>query len=83
MTSNLIVPVGKVRFVFIGDDPSDRLEVVSGDGAHKRLHVPPGFWMAFSGAAPGPNLVVNIADIPHDDNEEDRQSVTAFKFYKV
>lgn len=80
MSSNLIVPVGAVKFVFIGDDPGDRLEIISGEGEHRRISVPPGFWMAFSGLTKGPNLVVNIADIPHDDNEEDRKSLAAFEF---
>lgn len=80
MSSNLMVPVGVVKFVFIGDDPNDRLEVISGEGGHRRISVPPGFWMAFSGLTQGPNLVVNIADIPHDDNEEDRTSLSAFDF---
>ncbi|MFQ0814953.1 hypothetical protein AVM02_05880 [Brucella anthropi] len=80
MSSNLIVPVGTVKFVFIGENSDDRLEIISGEGAHRRISVPPGFWMAFSGLAKGPNLVVNIADIPHDDNEEDRKSLAAFEF---
>lgn len=80
MTSNLIVPIGVVKFVFLGSDPNDRLEVISGEGGHRRISAPPGFWMAFSGLTQGPNLVVNIADLPHDDNEEDRKSLETFEF---
>lgn len=80
MTSHLIVPAGSVKFVFIGPDGKDRREIIAGDGNYIRLTAPPGLWMAFSGMSPGLNLILNIADLVHSDDEEERLPPEAFSF---
>lgn len=74
MTMNVIVPVGRVKFV-IFDDRSDSptkgqfmsetLSLIN----YNRLTIPPGLWVAFRGEAPGMNLILNIASIEHDPAE--------------
>ena len=81
MTLNLVVPIGKIRFVLYDDranSPSKNsfAEVVLGNPGHyARLTVPPGLWMAFQGATEGTSWLLNVADLPHDPSEADRLSL--------
>lgn len=74
MISNLIVPVGAVKFVFY-DDRIDSstfdsfCEVELSISNYQRLTVQPGVWMAFQGVSKGLNLLMNISSIPHDPSE--------------
>ena len=79
MTLNLVVPFGKVRFVFC-DSPNSgnyRVEDV-GEGNYVRLTVPPNIWFGFQGIAKYPSLVTNIADLKHDVNEVTRKEIAEF-----
>ena len=81
MTLNLVVPLGKVRFVFCDplNDDHYRVEDI-GEGNYVRLTVPPGIWFGFQGIALQPSLVVNIADLQHDAAEVERQAVSSFNY---
>ncbi len=75
MTLNLVVPVGHIRFMLQDDRPgsptygqTDEVEL-SPENNYQRLTVPPGVWLAFEGMADGTNLLLNIADLPHDPTE--------------
>ena len=81
MTLNLVVPLGKVRFVFC-DPLSDghcRVEDI-GEDNYVRLTVPPGIWFGFQGISLQPSLVTNIADLQHDATEVERQAVSSFDY---
>ncbi|BAO31122.1 hypothetical protein [Sulfuritalea hydrogenivorans] len=77
MTLNLVVPVGKVRFVLIDDDGAMREELLGPD-RYARLTLPPGIWFGFSGLAAPYSLVLNLADIPHDPGEVERKPESEF-----
>ncbi len=77
MTLNLVVPVGKVRFVFVDADGQHREEIL-GPEHYARLTVPPGLWFGFSGMAAPCSLILNVADIPHTPDEVDRLPPDAF-----
>ncbi len=79
MTLNFVVPVGAVQFVFIDDQGAMR-EEVAGLDRYVRLTVPPGLWFGFRGLAAPYSLLMNIADIPHDPAEIERQELDAFEF---
>ena len=79
MTLNFVVPVGAVQFVFIDDQGAMR-EAVAGLDRYVRLTVPPGLWFGFRGLAAPYSLLMNIADIPHDPAEIERQELDAFEF---
>ncbi|MDO8358268.1 MAG: dTDP-4-dehydrorhamnose 3,5-epimerase [Nitrospirota bacterium] len=80
MTMNLIVPLGKVRFVFHLDGGNEfRVEEIGVDG-YARITVPPGIWFGFQGLAAPKSLVLNIASIPHDPNEVERRAVTEIPY---
>lgn len=70
MTLNLVVPLGKVRFVFIQSMRSKKFRVEEiGNENYARITVPPGIWFGFKGIASPHSLVLNLADLPHDPTE--------------
>jgi dTDP-4-dehydrorhamnose 3,5-epimerase len=81
MTLNLVVPLGKVRFVFCDslNDGHYRVEDI-GEDNYVRLTVPPGIWFGFQCIAKHPSLVTNIADLKHDVNELTRKEIAAFSY---
>lgn len=78
MTLNLVVPVGRVRFVLHDESAFEVVEL--GPEAYARLTVKPGVWMAFQGLADQPSLLLNIADIEHDPDEADNAPLDRFGF---
>lgn len=87
MTLNLVVAAGAVRFVIHDDRPGSpsagtfQEVLLSRDGTHGRLTVPPGLWVGFQGASPGLNLLLNVADLGHDPDESDRAPLARFPFH--
>jgi len=75
MTLNLVVPVGAIRFVIYDDREASKTfqtfnEFYLGpEEKYYRLTIPPGLWMAFQGTGENLNLLLNIANIPHDPME--------------
>jgi len=73
MTLNLVVPVGEVRFNFIeldeNDAIKDRVEINVGDTNYCRVTVPPKIIFGFKGLSNNTNLVSNISNLVHDDQE--------------
>jgi len=68
MITNLIVPIGTVKF-HIWDDVNEKGCTASiGDENYARLTIPNGNWVAFSGHS-NYNLVLNIASIEHNPSE--------------
>ena len=81
MTLNLVVPLGKVRFVFCDSLSSGNYRVEDvGESNYVRLTVPPGIWFGFQGIATQPSLVTNIADLKHDPVEVERKAVSTFDY---
>ena len=80
MTMNVIVPIGKVRFVFCLDAADDfRVEEIGVD-RFVRITVPPGIWFGFHGLAEHQSLVLNIANISHDPEEIQRLTLSEIKY---
>ena len=83
MTMNVVVPVGKVRFVFRSVNSDDveefRVEEI-GEDHYVRLTVPPGIWFGFQGVGKPQSLVMNIASIPHDPNEVERMLLSDINY---
>ena len=75
MTMNVLVPVGKVQFVFrcLNSDGVEEFRVEElGEDRYVRLTVPSGIWFGFRGLSTPQSLVLNIASIPHDPLEVER-----------
>ena len=85
MTLNLVVPVGRIRFLLHDDRPGSPTcgqsgEVELSPENYQRLTVPPGVWLAFEGKSDGLNLLLNIADLPHDPAEVETREFEASGF---
>lgn len=78
MTLNVVVPVGKIRFHLHDDRPSSitygaEEEVTLSIENYQRLTIPPSVWFAFKGLEEY-NLLLNIADMPHDPSEIEQRA---------
>jgi dTDP-4-dehydrorhamnose 3,5-epimerase len=85
MTLNLVVPVGKIRFVMHDDRPDSSskgqtFSVEIGSDNYQRLTVSPGIWMAFEGLDDGLNLLLNMADMEHDPEEVERAELDRIQY---
>ena len=85
MTLNLIVPVGKIRFVLYderknSDSYRKFLDVSLSEKNYQRLTVPPNVWVSFKGVGNDLNLLLNVANLNHDPNEIIREKIDTFKF---
>lgn len=80
MTLNLIVPCGEIKFVLWDNRPdsstySDFLEITLSLENYQRLAIPPMIWVGFQGMGDGMNMLLNLADLPHDPNELERLEI--------
>ena len=85
MVLNIIVPVGKIRFVLF-DDRKDSTsfehytEIIMSEDYYGRLTVPPMIWFGFQGIGKGRNLLLNIANIPHDMKEQENRALDTISY---
>jgi len=78
MTLNLIVPVGKIKFVIFDnrDLSCEKFQEVTISKEHYyRLTIPPMVWVGFQGIFNDESLLLNIADIEHSPEEIDRLDI--------
>ena len=80
MTCNLIVPYGKVRFVFFNEDISTNEIVDIGVDNYCRITVKPKTWFGFKGLNSPSSLILNISDIPHNPKEIERKDINSINF---
>ncbi|WP_406611057.1 dTDP-4-dehydrorhamnose 3,5-epimerase [Agarivorans sp. JK6] len=81
MVLNLIVPVGKIKFVVFDDRPTsdscgEFFEIVLGPNNYYRLTIAKDLWVAFQGVESGDNILLNIANIEHDPNESTNKELS-------
>ncbi len=86
MTLNIVVPLGRIRFVVVDDRTNSTTRnsvaefVLAPKGHYARLTVAPGLWLGFQGLASYDSLLLNLADVEHDPAEIDRLAPDRFKF---
>ena len=86
MTLNLIVPIGKVRFIIYDDRMSSatKLEfeeiIISRDKSYGRLTIPPMLWVGFQGLSNETSVLLNVANIEHSLSEIDRKELNQINF---
>ena len=85
MTLNLIVPKGEVLFCFFVSRRNSKtfncfFEIILSKKNYKLLTVSPNIWFGFKGLSKKTNLICNIADIEHDDNEILRKNIDEINF---
>lgn len=87
MTLNLVVVVGKIRFVVYDDREGSEtfrnfaVYDLSPNENYSRLTVEPGLWMAFEGLSEGTSLLLDIIPEPHDPTEADRKELSEVQFF--
>jgi len=80
MTCNLIVPQGKVKFVFY-DEENDKKSILEiGEDNYCRITIFPKIWFGFEGLHNPSSLILNISNIPHSPEEIERKKIDSGKF---
>jgi dTDP-4-dehydrorhamnose 3,5-epimerase len=83
MTLNLVVPIGKIRFILFDDREISNgqfQEVIISMDNYCRLTVPPMIWMGFQGLSNGGSMLLNIADMEHDPHEVVKKNIEEIEF---
>ena len=83
MTLNLMVPVGKIKFVLFDDREVSNTqfqEVIISKDNYCRLTLPPMVWMGFQGLSNGRSMLLNIANIEHDPSEVERLEIEKINY---
>ena len=85
MTLNLLVPVGKVLFVFYDNRKGSStyknfFKLILSQSPYNRVTVPPKIWFGFKGMNQGINLICNVSNLSHDPNELIRKNVDEIQF---
>ena len=80
MTINLVVPIGKVKFVFYIPKYDYYYVTEIGQNNYCLLNVKPKIWFAFKGLDKSPNLILNFSNIIHNDNEILKKDLKEFNY---
>ena len=83
MILNLVVPVGKIKFVLFDDRDESNIrfqEIIISRDTYCRLTVPPMVWMGFQGLSSEKSMLLNIANIEHDPGEVDRLEIDKINY---
>jgi dTDP-4-dehydrorhamnose 3,5-epimerase len=85
MTMNLIVPIGKVKFVFFDEREKSKtngkfFEYILSKEKYSRLTISPNIWFGFMGLDEGESLVLNLSNIIHNDNEIETKMIEEINY---
>jgi len=79
MTLNLIVPIGKIKFVIYDEILKEFFSVELSLDNYQRLTIKPNLWTAFCGIDKQ-NVLLNLADIEHNPSESISIDLDKIKF---
>jgi dTDP-4-dehydrorhamnose 3,5-epimerase len=80
MTMNLIVPIGKVQFIFYDENKNLLKNLMIGEENYSRITVPPMIWFGFKGVSLNTSYILNISNEIHDPLEVERKPLTFLNF---
>ena len=80
MTMNLIIPIGKVQFIFYDNNKKLLLNTIVGEDNYSRITVPPMIWFGFKGLSSHTSYILNISDEPHNPSEVERKPLSFLNF---
>ncbi len=83
MQLNLVVPHGDVRIIVVDERKPSTWTYVIGESNHARLTVPPGLWVAFCGMGVMTSVLLNIANLEHEDSEAVTCGLSEFPFLQT
>tara|TARA_Y100000590_G_scaffold469854_1_gene660169 strand:+ start:2317 stop:2742 length:426 start_codon:yes stop_codon:yes gene_type:complete len=69
MTMNLVVPLGKVKFLFFDPKTKKFLKIIIGKNNYKRIRVKPGLWFGFKGMSKPKSLILNFSNYKFNKKE--------------
>ncbi len=69
MNLNLVVPAGRVKFVFYSLKEKKFKKLVIGEKNYSRISVPSKVWFGFKGLYKKESIVLNLADMEHNPKE--------------
>ena len=79
MTLNIIVPIGKIKFVVYDTKTKEFFSEVISSRNYQRLTISPGLWVAFQGMQ-NENILLNIASTEHDPSEEENLTLDQIEY---
>ena len=77
---NLIVPIGKVQFIFYDENKNLLKNLMIGEENYSRITVPPMIWFGFKGVSLDTSYILNISNEIHDPLEVERKPLTFLNF---
>ena len=80
MTLNLVVPLGRVKFVFYFPEDQRFKAVEIGEKKYARLTVPPKIWFGFKGMSKPESIILNLVNFNHSQKEILRKKKNKIKF---
>ena len=80
MTLNLIVPYGKVKFVFYSQKNNNFKAITIGEKKYSRITVPPKIWFGFKGMNKPESIILSITNIKHNKKEILRREKNKIKY---
>lgn len=79
MTCNLIVISGEVKFVTFNTKTKSFKSFTCSKSNYSKIIIEPEIWFAFKGLK-SENILLNIADIPHDPSESDTMQLSKISY---
>ena len=80
MTLNLVIPRGKVKFVFYSKNKKHFKVIKIGEKKYSRLTVPPKIWFGFKGLSKPESIILNLTNLEHNPKEVLRCQKNKIKF---
>jgi dTDP-4-dehydrorhamnose 3,5-epimerase len=85
MVMNLVVPVGRIKFVIFDDRSQSKTKgqfemLILSRKNYGRLTIPQNLWMSFQGLDEKDSLLLNIASIPHDPEEVEHRTLNEIDY---
>ena len=77
---NLIVPIGKVQFIFYDENKNLLKNLMIGEENYSRITVPPMIWFGFKGVSLNTSYILNISNEIHDPLEVERKPLSFLNF---
>ena len=78
MTINIVVPKGKVKFVFYSNKKFK--SILIGEKNYCRLTIPPKIWFGFKGMSKSESIILSLTNIKHTTKEVLRIKKNKIKF---
>jgi len=78
MTINIVVPKGKVKFVFYSNKKFR--SILIGEKNYCRLMIPPKVWFGFKGISKSESIILSLTNITHNTKEVLRVKKDKIKF---